>query len=113
MRLDKATWMQLAFALFLAGVLAAACGGGAQPTPPASTPVDTPSAATAAPEALDAAALLAERCVQCHSLDRVKAAHMDEAGWQATVTRMRRLGAQLSETELDALVKHLAQVQGE
>jgi mono/diheme cytochrome c family protein len=83
-------WSIAALALSLA--LLAGCAG---------APTD---AATAA----DPAALVRERCVKCHTLDRIKNAQHDAAGWEATVARMRGRGAQVDDAEAAAVAAFLA-----
>jgi hypothetical protein len=58
--------------------------------------------------ASDPAALVSARCTRCHPLQRIRAATHDAAGWQATVTRMRTHGVQLSDAEARAVVAFLA-----
>jgi hypothetical protein len=60
----------------------------------------------------DGAALLNERCTKCHAVDRVTSLKKDQAGWQATVDRMRSHGANLTDTEATALVAYLAKQYG-
>ncbi|MBN1678852.1 MAG: cytochrome P460 family protein [Anaerolineae bacterium] len=59
--------------------------------------------------AIDAEALINERCTQCHTRDRVDAAEYDAATWQATIERMVSKGAVLNEEEIAALVEYLSQ----
>jgi hypothetical protein len=83
----------------------------AVPTVGAANPAVTPAQPTATqpPSAApDGAALLNSKCTACHNLDRVKSAKKDASGWKATVDRMIGKGAQLSATEAEGLVKHLA-----
>jgi cytochrome c5 len=104
-------------ALLLVACLAVACGGGAEPTQPAPTttaptqPAPTTAAPTAAPS-VNGGTLLNERCIQCHSLDRVKQATKTLAEWETTVTRMRGSGATLADAEAQILVQYLAQTYG-
>jgi len=59
--------------------------------------------------ALDAGRVLVEsKCKLCHTLDRVKTAKKDGAGWTATVERMRKNGAVLSDTEAQQIIDYLA-----
>jgi hypothetical protein len=56
-----------------------------------------------------AASLIVTRCVPCHPEDRIKAAKHDEAGWKATVTRMRTSrGARLTDAEAEQVIEFLA-----
>ena len=58
--------------------------------------------------ASDPAALIAARCTKCHSIEQIKLATHDAAGWAATVTRMRKNGAQVSDAEAQAIIDFLA-----
>lgn len=64
--------------------------------------------ASAAPAALDGAALVAARCTTCHSADRINKASKDRAGWEATVDRMIGYGAQLNADERAAVLDYLS-----
>lgn len=64
-----------------------------------------PAASTTKTDA--GAALLERRCSVCHTLDRVTSAQKDEAGWNATIDRMRANGAVVSEQEQKDLVAYL------
>jgi cytochrome c553 len=78
---------RVAVAIALLGIVLAGCSAAAGTTP---------------------AEIVSSRCTRCHSIDRIKAAQHDAAGWQATVTRMRSNGAQLSDTEIKAVADFLA-----
>lgn len=52
-------------------------------------------------------ALLQRRCSICHTLERIDKAQKDEAGWNATIDRMRGKGAVVTEQEQKALVEFL------
>ncbi|MCS7283412.1 MAG: hypothetical protein RMK65_02220 [Anaerolineae bacterium] len=71
-------------------------------TPPAERPTPSP------PPAIDAAALLRERCTACHTLDRVEGSRKTAEEWDQTVSRMVRRGARLTEEEKRALIAYLA-----
>ena len=61
-------------------------------------------------QALDGAALVKERCTQCHDLMRVeRRAGQDRAWWERTVERMagKRTGL-LSDAERNAVLDHLS-----
>ena len=58
--------------------------------------------------ALRAEGLLLARCEVCHSTDLVRQQRMDRAKWEATVTKMRHWGADLSQEEAALLVAYLA-----
>jgi len=91
-------------ALVLATLSLGACAQGS-PTPAASgpTPPAGPTAAVASPELL-----LQQRCVDCHSLDRITSASKTAAEWERSVQRMMAKGARLSAGESAALVEYLA-----
>ncbi len=58
--------------------------------------------------ALRAEGLLLSRCEVCHSTDLVRQQRMDRAKWEATVTKMRHWGADLSQEEAALLADYLA-----
>lgn len=83
---------------------------------PAATeaPAQAPAEPTAAPvveetPAIDAAALLQARCVDCHSLSKATGGRYTQAQWQQVVTRMIQKGAVLNPDEEAALVAYLAE----
>jgi mono/diheme cytochrome c family protein len=47
-------------------------------------------------------------CTRCHSVDRIKAASHDAAGWQSTIARMRGKGAQLTDAQAQQVADFLA-----
>jgi cytochrome c5 len=58
---------------------------------------------------LDAGRVLVEsKCKMCHTLDRIKAATHDQAGWESTVARMRGKGAVLTDAEAQSVIKYLS-----
>ena len=58
---------------------------------------------------LDAGRVLVEsKCKMCHTLDRIKTATHDQAGWESTVGRMRSKGAVLTEAEAQSVIAYLA-----
>lgn len=59
---------------------------------------------------LDPAALLEERCGECHSSDIPKNARKTSRDWDETVSRMIAKGARLSPEEKKVLLKHLAEI---
>jgi cytochrome c5 len=73
-------------------------------------PINLTGGETTAPPttALDANALIDERCTVCHSRERIDAASKDVAGWTETVDRMIANGAQLSPEEREAVIQFLA-----
>jgi len=91
-----------------------ACGSGSS-QPPQDIPAQAtpPAGATAAvAPAIDAAALLQQRCTVCHTLDRVKNSRMTPVQWDQTVALMIGKGAQLTDAEKQALVEYLAETYG-
>ena len=61
------------------------------------------------PVPLDGNALLERTCAVHHTLDRVKGAKKDAAGWKTTVDRMIGKGAQITPEEAAVLVTYLAE----
>jgi cytochrome c5 len=47
-------------------------------------------------------------CTRCHSLDRIKAADHDLAGWRSTIARMRGKGAQVTDEQAQQVASFLA-----
>lgn len=56
----------------------------------------------------DPAALIQQHCTRCHSVQRIKAADHDAAGWAATIKRMQGKGAQVTDAEAAAIAQFLA-----
>ena len=86
----------------------------AEPTEASPEPTEAPPEPTETPvveeaPAIDAAALLQARCVDCHSLSRITEARYTQEQWQAVVTRMIQRGAVLNAEEEAALVAYLAE----
>ncbi|WP_447983713.1 hypothetical protein [Nitrospira sp. Nam74] len=52
--------------------------------------------------------LLAARCTVCHSIDLIAQQRLDHEHWGAIVKKMSSWGAQISESEQEALVAYLA-----
>jgi cytochrome c5 len=100
----RAAFVTLALAcLVLAGCTSS--GGTSQ------APADPPPASSAAqadPSASTPAALVRERCTRCHTIDRIKAAKHDQAGWENTISRMRHRGARLTDPEASDVIDFLA-----
>jgi nitrous oxide reductase accessory protein NosL len=93
--------------IILFGLLTA-CGEAGQQTPgPRPTPLPTDE-----PAGLDGQTILEERCVDCHTLSRVRGAQYDESQWQTSVRRMVSYGAQLSEEEREVLIAYLTENYG-
>lgn len=78
----------------------AACGGDQGPAE------DTP------PAGLSGEELVQDRCTVCHELERTTSASKTQQEWEATVARMRGLGAELTDAEAQTLVEYLAQEYG-
>ena len=117
----------------LMAVLLAACG---TPTPaekpadavpaqveaaatlPAVQPTEKPAEQVVQPtnppveQVIDGAALLEDRCSECHSANKAKQSPRSKSDWESTVTRMIQKGANLSDVEKQALVDYLAQTYG-
>jgi mono/diheme cytochrome c family protein len=76
---------------------------------PAATPETEDTADEPASEpASDGDALVEEKCTVCHSRVRVDSAAKSYEEWQATVDRMRRNGAQLTDEEAATIVDYLS-----
>lgn len=58
---------------------------------------------------LDGKTLVAEQCGQCHPVERVNGAKKDQAGWTATVGRMRTNGLDVSDEQAAAIVQYLTE----
>jgi mono/diheme cytochrome c family protein len=56
-----------------------------------------------------AKALILRSCTECHGLDRITDNRKTEAGWQASVKDMIRLGAKLTPEELPVAVAYLVE----
>jgi len=74
-------------------------------TVPASPSTDTPAPAAAGP---DGATLLAQRCSECHSANRVVGLMGTADQWKQLVDIMINQGAQLTPAEEQVLVAYLA-----
>jgi hypothetical protein len=123
--------------LFVVAVsVVSACGGAtpepAQPAPeeeptaepvepteePAEAPIEAPTEApteepTEEPVPTGAEALLQERCTECHALSQTTSSKKSRVGWEQTVTRMVKRGANLNEEEQAALIDYLAETYGQ
>ncbi|RMG61195.1 MAG: hypothetical protein D6713_00875 [Deltaproteobacteria bacterium] len=98
----------LAFVLSV-GLLS--CGGGKKEAPPKPSGVTEQKEAPAKAEApaVPQGKLLVERvCTACHTLDRVNKAKKDRAGWESTVDRMIKMGAQVTEEQKQVIVDYLS-----
>ena len=58
------------------------------------------------------AQLVEERCVGCHALTIVENSHKSPEEWEATITRMVRLGTKLSDREAEAVIAYLSETYG-
>ncbi len=56
----------------------------------------------------EARRLFERKCSTCHSIERPKSQGKTKTGWQATVLRMKRHGARLSDGDAAAIVDYLA-----
>ena len=80
---------------------------------PAETPAVEPTEVpTEEPVSTGAEALLQERCTECHALSQTTNSGKSRVGWEQTVTRMVKRGANLNEEEQAALIDYLAQTYG-
>ena len=72
-------------------------------------PAQPPGGAAPAAQGPDAVAanLVNTVCASCHSLDRVKNKAADNAGWTATVARMKDKGANLTDEQVPVVVDFL------
>lgn len=77
-----------------------------QAAPLAVTAKSEQSAVAALPEG-PAKALILRSCTECHGLDRITDNRKTEAGWQASVKDMIRLGAKLTLEEMAVMVAYL------
>lgn len=57
-------------------------------------------------------ALVQRKCSMCHTLERVNQAKKDNAGWVATVDRMRGKGAILTDAEAKQVTDYLTAASG-
>jgi glucose dehydrogenase/cytochrome c5 len=93
-------------------VFALGAHGSVMPRAATAAPADAAPAAPAAPmtAAEDAATakLVENTCTQCHDMTNITTAHMDKAGWSATVSDMVGRGAMLSDAEIHQVVDYLA-----
>ena len=58
---------------------------------------------------MDGKALVSEQCGRCHPVERVAGATKDQAGWTATVGRMRSNGLDVTDEQAAAIVKYLTE----
>lgn len=108
MRSSRKSIVAIAAVAALLALTLTACGGetpGEEPTTPAATATAQTETPASAP---DGAALLQDRCTECHSADRIAARSESAAEWEAIVDQMIARGAQLDDQEKQALVDYLA-----
>ena len=82
-----------------------------QPAPGAVTTqenVTTQPTATSETAQPDGKALVDKRCTVCHNTDRMDKAKHDKAGWEQTVDKMIKHGAEMSAAERATVVNYLA-----
>lgn len=108
MRMRTMMTIWLVALLLAGGVLLSACSGGTSSPVPEATEA-APAPANAEVPAIDAAALLEARCVDCHSLSKATEARHTQEQWQEIVTRMIGRGAVLNSEEEATLVEYLAE----
>jgi Photosynthetic reaction centre cytochrome C subunit len=77
----------------------------------AQAPDAAPVAIPTGPDAV-AANLVNTVCASCHTLDRVNNKKADRDGWTSTVTRMRGLGANLTDEQVPVVVEFLTRAAG-
>ena len=88
-----------AIPLLIALVILIIVSCGPAPTPePTLTPTPHPGKA-----------LVASRCIACHSLSQFESTTFNERGWQLVIDRMVLLGAQLNEEQVVQVVDYMAQ----
>ena len=56
----------------------------------------------------DGQTLVLQKCVRCHTIDRVRAKKADRAAWDVSVTRMQAHGLVLSEDEKARILDFLS-----
>jgi cytochrome c5 len=97
---------RLLAALAGAAAITAGVAARAQPGP---APPDS-AATTSAPEADSSLvkALVRKICGTCHDLGIVTSQRKSPADWDATVTKMMGMGAQLTDDQADAVIDYLA-----
>ncbi|MCK4418077.1 MAG: hypothetical protein KAV99_07910 [Candidatus Latescibacteria bacterium] len=62
--------------------------------------------------ALDGEKLVQERCSFCHNLDPIYSADKDRDGWEKTVDQMISKGAQVNDSERQAVLDYLSSLPG-
>jgi len=79
------------------------------PTPTLAPATSTSTVPPAASPGLDGAALVAERCIVCHTTERIQNSTKTRDEWEDTVKRMIGKGANLNSDEKDAVITYLAE----
>lgn len=100
--MDRKSTITLVSLVVLVSVFLSACGG---PTGDVSPAMELDASSDAM---LDGKALLEQRCVQCHTLDRVEKASISAEEWGVNVRRMVSKGAELTLSEQDMLIEYLS-----
>ena len=101
-------------AIALTCALLAVVLGGCAPTISSTGGATASGAAQAgAGSTSDPSQLVAQKCSRCHPIQRVQAAHKDQAGWSRTVDRMMTHGLQVTAAEKSAIVGYLAATYGQ
>jgi len=72
---------------------------------------DAAAPAFKGPDAV-AANLVNTACASCHTLDRVNNKKADSDAWTSTVTRMKGMGANLTDAQVPVVVEYLARAAG-
>ncbi len=108
MGLDVRKVVVLMLAVALVGVVLGGCSSGSN----GSTGGNGASSGSQS-GSTDGATLVNDKCVQCHSLDRVQGARKSKSDWEATVSRMESNGLQVTSDEKTAIVEYLATTYGQ
>jgi hypothetical protein len=93
-------------AIFILMSLLTACGGTQNPPSNAAPPAAVATVAQANPS-VDAMALIQEKLQGHHDLDRILNAHHTREEWNATLDRMIKYGANISEDEKKIIIDYL------
>ena len=93
----------LLVALILASFILAQCA----PSAPSSSS-GNPAPAAGSGQSLEGQKLAEERCSTCHGFERVKQLKKSPEEWTAIVNRMVGHGAQLSDSEKQAVINYLS-----
>jgi len=52
--------------------------------------------------------LFVKTCSKCHEIERVLSQRQDQAGWEATISKMQGYGLQADDTDLKRIIAYLA-----